>query len=31
MTQLHDLRLLVQQKSERIAESQPDELNLSVV
>ena len=31
MTQLHDLRLLVQQKSERIAESQPDELDLSVV
>jgi hypothetical protein len=31
MTQLHDLRLLVQQESERIAESQPDELDLSVV
>ncbi len=33
MTQLHDLRLrlLVQQESERIADSQPDELDLSVV
>ena len=33
MTHLHDLRLrlLVQQESERIAESQPDELDLSVV
>jgi hypothetical protein len=33
MTQLHDLRLrlLVQQESERIANSQPDELDLSVV
>ncbi len=33
MTQLHDLRLrlLVQQESERIARSQPDELDLSVV
>jgi hypothetical protein len=33
MTQLHDLRLrlLVQQESERIAGSQPDELDLSVV
>jgi hypothetical protein len=31
MTQLHDLRLLVQPESERIAESQPDELDLSVV
>ena len=33
MTQLHDLRLrlLVQQESERIAASQPDELDLSVV
>jgi hypothetical protein len=33
MTQLHDLRLrlLVQQEGERIAESQPDELDLSVV
>ena len=31
MTQLHDLRLrlLVQQESERIAASQPDELDLS--
>jgi hypothetical protein len=33
MTHLHDLRLrlLVHQESERIAESQPDELDLSVV
>jgi hypothetical protein len=33
MTQLHDLRLrlLVQQESERIAQGQPDELDLSVV
>jgi len=33
MTHLHDLRLrlLVQQESERIAASQPDELDLSVV
>jgi hypothetical protein len=33
MTQLHDLRLrlLVQQEGERIAESQPDELDLSVM
>lgn len=33
MTQLHDLRLrlLVQQESERIADTQPDELDLSVV
>jgi hypothetical protein len=33
MTQLHDLRLrlLVQQESERIADSQPDDLDLSVV
>ncbi len=33
MTQLHDLRLrlLVQQESERIAHTQPDELDLSVV
>jgi hypothetical protein len=33
MTQLHDLRLrlLVQQESERIADSQPDQLDLSVV
>ena len=33
MTQLHDLRLqlLVQQESERIADSQPAELDLSVV
>lgn len=33
MTQLHDLRLrlLVQQESERIADGQPDELDLSVV
>ena len=33
MTQLHDLRLrlLVQQESERIAESQPTDLDLSVV
>jgi len=33
MTQLHDLRLrlLVQQESERIARSQPAELDLSVV
>ena len=33
MTQLHDLRLrlLVQQESERIAESQPIDLDLSVV
>jgi len=33
MTQLHDLRLrlLVQQESEHIADSQPDELDLSVV
>ena len=33
MAQLHDLRLrlLVQQESERIAESQPDDLYLSVV
>ena len=33
MTHLHDLRLrlLVQQESERIAESQPDEFDLSVV
>ena len=33
MAQLHDLRLrlLVQQESERIAESQPDDLDLSVV
>ena len=33
MTHLHDLRLrlLVQQESERIAESQPDDLDLSVV
>ena len=33
MTQLHDLRLqlLVQQESERIADSQPTELDLSVV
>ena len=33
MTQLHDLRLrlLVQQESERIAESQPMDLDLSVV
>jgi hypothetical protein len=33
MSHLHDLRLrlLVQQESERIAESQPDELDLSVV
>ncbi len=33
MTQLHDLRLrlLVQQESERIAESQPLDLDLSVV
>ena len=31
MTQLHDLRLLVQQESERIADSQPAELELSVV
>jgi len=33
MNQLHDLRLrlLVQQESERIAHSQPDELDLSVV
>ncbi len=33
MTQLHDLRLrlLVQQESERIADSQPQELDLSVV
>jgi hypothetical protein len=33
MTQLHDLRLrlLVQQESERIANSQPDEIDLSVV
>ena len=33
MTQLHDLRLrlLVQQESERIANSQPDELDLSVI
>ena len=32
-SQLHDLRLrlLVQQESERIADSQPDELDLSVV
>jgi hypothetical protein len=32
-TRLHDLRLrlLVQQESERIADSQPDELDLSVV
>ena len=33
MTQLHDLRLrlLVQQESERIAESQPTDMDLSVV
>lgn len=33
MTQLHDLRLrlLVQQESERIADSQPTDLDLSVV
>ena len=33
MTQLHDLRLqlLVQQESERIADTQPTELDLSVV
>lgn len=33
MTQLHDLRLrlLVQQESERIARTQPDDLDLSVV
>ncbi len=33
MTQLHDLRLrlLVQQESERIASTQPSELDLSVV
>ena len=33
MTSLHDLRLrlLVQQESERLVESQPDELDLSVV
>ena len=33
MTQLHDLRLrlLVQQESERIAESQPTDIDLSVV
>ena len=33
MTQLHDLRLrlLVQQESERIADSQPSDLDLSVV
>jgi hypothetical protein len=31
MTHPHDLRLLVQQESERIAESKPDELDLSVV
>jgi len=33
MTQLHDLRLrlLVQQESQRIVESQPEELDLSVV
>jgi hypothetical protein len=33
MTQLHDLRLrlLVQQESERIADGQPDQLDLSVV
>ncbi len=33
MTQLHDLRLrlLVQQESERIARSQPDDIDLSVV
>ena len=33
MTQLHDLRLrlLVQQESERIASTQPNELDLSVV
>lgn len=33
MTQLHDLRLrlLVQQETQRIVESQPDDLDLSVV